>query len=291
MLSGVRTERSRRALVVALAGSSLVASAALGSVFLTTASDAWLAVAAAGPAEPADGILLLTGLGGAFLSLWLGLGLALSVLGALPGALGQLCRLLADRVAPAVIRKAVALVLGTTLTAALVPGTAIAAIAGMGHRAPGPSPVATATHPVSALALAAPDASFRSVLDPPENGKGWDAAPRPVWLPERPASPQLPGSPQGPGSPEGSRSSGGTGSSPSSSRPAPADSESLVVHRGDALWSIAARQLGPSARAVDIDAEWRRWFAANADVIGDDANLLLPGQVLRRPPPSASAGS
>lgn len=62
-----------------------------------------------------------------------------------------------------------------------------------------------------------------------------------------------------------------------------------VVVRGDCLWHIAADsllgQLGrlPSDRevAVAVDAWWR----ANADVIGPDPDLLIPGQLLRAPGP------
>jgi hypothetical protein len=111
---------------VALAAASLVAAVAVGSIFLSTASDARAALAAAGPASPADGILVAVALVGVVLSLWVGLGLALSALSALPGVLGQACTLLADRMAPAAVRKVVAFVLGTALTAALVPGTAVA---------------------------------------------------------------------------------------------------------------------------------------------------------------------
>ena len=143
---------------VALAGSSLVASAGVGSLFLSTARDAWIAIAAAGPAGPADGILLVVGLGGTLLSLWLGLGLSLSALSALPGALGQASSLLAARIAPTAARKIVAFVLGTTLTAALVPGTALART---GSTAPRPALVTAAQLVFGGLADAAPNASFR----------------------------------------------------------------------------------------------------------------------------------
>ena len=62
-----------------------------------------------------------------------------------------------------------------------------------------------------------------------------------------------------------------------------------LVRRGDCLWHIAADSLvgelgrlptdGEVARAVDA------WWRANADVIGPDPDLLLPGQVLRTPEP------
>lgn len=244
------------AAAVALAGASLVAAAAVGSIFLGTARDAWAAIAAAGPAGPADGILLGVAAGGALLSLWLGLGLALSALSALPGALGRACSLLSARIAPAAARKVVAFVLGTTLTAALVPGTAVART---GHEAPRPTLVAAAQIANSGLADAAPDASFRFVSDAVPAA---DAAPPPSWSPQRPASPTR--------------------------RVPPADR--VVVHRGDTLWSIAAHHLGPAATSADIDAEWHRWFAANRDVIGENANVIAPGQLLN-PPASAQGGS
>jgi nucleoid-associated protein YgaU len=70
--------------------------------------------------------------------------------------------------------------------------------------------------------------------------------------------------------------------------PSPPIADRVVV-RGDCLWHIAADsllgQLGrlPSDRevAVAVDAWWR----ANADVIGPDPDLLIPGQLLRAPGP------
>ncbi len=261
----------RRVAAVALASSSLVAAAVLGSIFLSTARDAWTDIAAAGPASPADGILLLAGLGGAMLSLWLGLGMTLSALCALPGALGHLCRRLTPRIAPVAVRKVVAFVLGTTLTAALIPGTALAENSHESRRA---TVIATASYDaraisafnafnatsdisdISGVAVAAPDASFRFVSDPPHMMEAMDAAPPPEWSMDRRESPQ----------------------------------EGVVVLRGDTLWSIAARHLGHGATAPEITAEWHRWLAANRVVIGADPNLILPGQELL-PPASPRAGS
>jgi len=249
---------------VALAAVSLVVAAAVGSIFLSTSSDAWTAIAAAGPASPADGILIVVALGGALLSLWVGLGTALSALSALPGALGQASTLLAARIAPTAVRKVVAFVLGTALSAALVPGTAVART---GHEAPRAAVVASAQYAAGALGSAvdsAPNASFSLVSDAVHTSNTihaiharneTDRAPAPSWSPER--------------------------STPS------ANSEDrvveLVVHRGDSLWSIAARHLGREATTSQIDAEWHRWFAANRLVIGDDPNAIRPGQVLSSP--------
>lgn len=233
---------------VALAGASLVAAAAVGSIFLSSAREAWTAIAAAGPASPADGILLVVAWLGALLSLWLGLGLALSALAALPGAIGQACRVLADRLAPAAARKIVALILGTTLTAALMPATAVARA---GDATPRQASLVAAQVALRALTDAAPNASFRFVSDAEPAA---DPAPPPSWSPEQPAL---------------STSNAAAG---------------VVVHRGDTLWSIAARHLGSAATFAEIDAEWRRWFAANRPVIGADANAILPGQLLSPPP-------
>lgn len=251
--------RSRRITVVALATACLVVTAALGSFFLSSAAGAWAAVTAAGPSSPADGIILITALGGMLLSLWIGLGMTLSALSALPGAVGHLSRRLAEQVAPAAVRKVVAFVLGTTLTAALVPGTAVA---GIGHESLRPSVVSTATQvsPAGGLTVAAPDASFRLISERPPLAGGpdaydligtLDAAPPPSW----------------------------------SDQSAESAEEGVVVLRGDTLWSLAARHLGPAAEAADIDAEWHRWHEANRAVIGDDPHRILPGQQLRPPPP------
>jgi hypothetical protein len=61
---------------------------------------------------------------------------------------------------------------------------------------------------------------------------------------------------------------------------------SVAVHAGDSLWDIVADHLGPGASDVDIAMEWPRWYEANRTLIGQNPDVLLPGQVLL-PPPSA----
>lgn len=58
---------------------------------------------------------------------------------------------------------------------------------------------------------------------------------------------------------------------------------SVVVVRGDSLWRIAAEHLGPQATDAEIAEAWPAWYEANADVIGDDPDLIYPGQELRVP--------
>lgn len=59
----------------------------------------------------------------------------------------------------------------------------------------------------------------------------------------------------------------------------------VVVLAGDSLWSIAERHLGPGADAAEVAEAWPRWWQENRSVVGDDPDLLLPGQRLVVPSP------
>ena len=71
-------------------------------------------------------------------------------------------------------------------------------------------------------------------------------------------------------------------------RPAPpthrvargADAGVHVVRPGESLWSVAEQVSRPGA---DLDAAWRAIWDANREVVGDDPDLILPGQRLRLP--------
>ena len=59
-----------------------------------------------------------------------------------------------------------------------------------------------------------------------------------------------------------------------------------VVVAGDCLWDIAEdalRRSGPEPATAEVAAAVHAWWSANADVIGPDPDLILPGQVLRPP--------
>lgn len=58
---------------------------------------------------------------------------------------------------------------------------------------------------------------------------------------------------------------------------------SVVVRPGDSLWSIAARHLPPGSSADDVARAWPRWYQANRAAIGDDPDLIVPGQTLTAP--------
>lgn len=206
-------------------------------------------------ARPEDLLAGGCALTGAALAGWLAVGTALSALGRLPGALGEVCRVLARAVAPAALRRGVALLLGTTLVAAVAPGTAAAAAT---------TPVAAARH---TLVLDAPgprtlDAGFRPPADTSWTPLDPDR-PLPEWARETPPAT--------------------TGAAPRQPLTLPAgtsNAREYVVRRGDSLWSIAARHLGPGATTAQIAAAWPQWYAVNAQTVGPDPDLISPGQHL-----------
>lgn len=65
--------------------------------------------------------------------------------------------------------------------------------------------------------------------------------------------------------------------------PGAANDHSVVVHRGDTLWAIVGRALGPDASAAQIARAVPAWHEANRTVIGDNPDLLLAGQILHPP--------
>ncbi|WP_270886504.1 LysM peptidoglycan-binding domain-containing protein [Pedococcus sp. 5OH_020] len=66
-----------------------------------------------------------------------------------------------------------------------------------------------------------------------------------------------------------------------------AEPAGIVVQRGDSLWGIVARHLGPQASAAEVAAQWPRWYAANRRVIGPEPDRVLPGQIVRAPAATA----
>ena len=68
---------------------------------------------------------------------------------------------------------------------------------------------------------------------------------------------------------------------------APSRDATVTVRPGDSLWSIAARALGPAATDRSVARAWPAWWAANRTAVGPDPDLILPGQRLTPPDPSA----
>ena len=59
--------------------------------------------------------------------------------------------------------------------------------------------------------------------------------------------------------------------------------EAYVVRPGDSLWSIARLHPGDPGDSGSVELRWRAIWQANRDVVGDDPDLILPGQALRLP--------
>jgi len=90
-------------------------------------------------------------------------------------------------------------------------------------------------------------------------------------LPERavaPATPATSATSGHPGAPAAARSAG-----------------RYVVRSGDSLWSIARAH---PAAGTDVETRWRAIWRHNRDVVGDDPDLIHPGQSLRLPDTDAS---
>lgn len=66
-----------------------------------------------------------------------------------------------------------------------------------------------------------------------------------------------------------------------------------VVRPGDTLWGVARAGLeaaGRRAEPADVALAWPLWYAANADAVGPDPDLIRPGQVLVPPPTPPTTG-
>lgn len=108
----------------------------------------------------------------------------------------------------------------------------------------------------------------------------WPAATQPLdlgWQPTSGAEAQEP--------PEAVRTSETTATSTRAepARPGRTEQGTVVVHRGDTLWGIVASSLGEGATDAEVLRDVVRWHEANRDVIGDDPDVIHPGQVLRAP--------
>ncbi len=64
---------------------------------------------------------------------------------------------------------------------------------------------------------------------------------------------------------------------------------SVRVRPGDSLWSLAAARLPDGTAPARVAAATDALYAANADRIGDDPDLILPGTVLHLPDPQPAS--
>ncbi len=237
-----------------------VAAAALVSAFALLAPHPRAALAGlSGPpqADPTAPLVAAVGLVGWLLVLWLA-AVVLALLAArLPGALGALGAHVASSIAPAAVRRGLALALGLGLAA----GSPAAWAAGNPSGGPAldwPLTVSAPSHAVPGPTPAGP-----TLLDWP----GAVAAP----VATAPAAPEPPDR-------HGAATASPTGPVVSSSRAVD------VVQPGDSLWAIAARHLPPTATPAQVAASWPAWWTANRHRLGPDPHLIHPGTRLVPPP-------
>lgn len=243
------------------------------------------------PASTVDEVVLgLLSWAAVALCAWLALGVTLTALTRIPGRVGRWIGVLADRVTPAVLRRSLTMLIGVSVsTVALPTGTASGAVttlvaAGSSGSSSGGF---TVTDAGPGLHATAPLAQPSPALDPhwsvTENpSPGFRATDRHHGSHDDSHDDQQQGPGWRPSAPVRTAGERSTLLTPTP-RTASALVEHVTVRRGDSLWSIVARHLGPGASDTEIAHEWPRWFAANAAVIGDDPDLILPGQQLTPP--------
>lgn len=204
---------------------------------------------------------------------WFGVSLLLLVGAALPGRAGTLLDQLSSVTVPNAVRRAV---IGTAAAATvLVPLPAMATPVSPAPTAPAPaSPAPTSPAPTSP----APTSPA-----PTHTGSAASVA----WPMDTPGprAAQAQTAAQNPGPARHSQSA-----SPAESETPPPDrtrshgqTDVVTVRAGDSLWALAAHELGDTATADDIAAAWPQWHRTNHAVIGDNPNLIRPGQHLTIP--------
>jgi nucleoid-associated protein YgaU len=206
---------------------------------------------------------------------WLALAALLVVAAQAHGTLGRVSARVAAAVTPRAFRRAVEVALGATLvTGALAAPAALAEpMAATGAAAGAAAGAATGAGAGSAAADTAPAALV--VGGDPRTALPSLDRPAPTPGPTPPATPR-----PAPATPPSAPDVGLVTPAP---RAGASVSDEVVVRRGDTLWAIAARHLGPAASNAEIARAWPRWYAANHARIGDDPDVLHPGIRLRPP--------
>ncbi len=248
-------DRSRAALVLG----GWVLACGVGSVAVLAWAAPWAVQVVRSPAAAGPGdllvVLAVAVLAGVLLA-WL-LGGLLCVLEA------ALHRALPRAGTPALVHRAQQLLLPVAVRR--MAATALGASLVTGVLAPG----ATAAEVVPTAAVAT--TTTAAVPAWPSEGEAWQRpAPRASAPPSTPSAPAPAPAP-----------------APSQAAPAGAvagaDPAEVVVRPGDSLWRIAEQHLPPEAPPTAVAAAWPQWWSANRAVVGDDPDLLVPGQVLQVP--------
>jgi hypothetical protein len=203
---------------------------------------------------------------------WLCITVLLEVASTLPGTVGRGCAAIAARTSPMLVRRMVQAVIGLSVLAGpMSAGSAFAT---------GPS-----TTTSTSTELDRPISTVAPTLTANRAAPGISTAPPNL---DRPAAAFIPSAP-----PVATRTAVGRAALVTGTAHRDAGDPSdrgYVVRRGDTLWDIAARHLGPNASSVDISRAWPKWYDANHATIGPDPSMITPGEVLV-PPSSPSASS
>ena len=293
----------------ALAGSLLGLAVGVSALLVLLAPARQASALVPGAARADDVLLVLMAWVGVGLAGWLAAGSLLGVLALLPGTTGRVAAEVAERVTPLAVRRLLTFTLGAAVGSCALPAAPVAsaATAPAGRTSVVPEPRSANDELVPGyaptVASAGPDAAS------PAGGARTRVDDGPGFLPTlaplegRRVDPPAPaGSASGASAPAVTRGPGYLPSAPPrvhdadgprllvpAPRLASSTHELVTVRRGDSLWSIASRHLGSGASDVQVAREWPRWYAANRDLIGDDPDLLVPGQQLR--PPTSSGTS
>lgn len=307
---GIERERptatARLTVLVCMAALAVLVTQLPGPVEALNVLTGAAAPSAGAPLAAVQDVLLVTaGLLAWLLAGWAGLVLGVGVITRLPGRPGRRAYRLLPRIAPASVGRlvlaavGVSLIAGTACAAPASPGATVSAATASAAPTPVPAPAsgsfaidwpATSPSPAPNSSAATPPAATSSstassVPTPAATAPTSTAAPS-TAAPSTVAPPTAIPSPGGAtaSSPSGQPSAEASSASATESAGAPtASGETVTVHAGDSLWRIAADALGPDATATEVDNAWRAWYFVNREVIGDDPDVILPGQSLLAP--------
>jgi hypothetical protein len=247
---------------------ALGAGAAAALVLLRSVADGLTTVRSSAPELDVALAGLAAALGLVLLA-WTALaGLVTVAASALPAGSGAALALgdLAERITPVAMRRLLAVVLGAALVSGAVP-----AEAAVPHGTVATAPVAAGPDRAARAGVSGLDPAWAAAAHAPDLDPGWS-----VPAPQRPVALDP------------------TWGQPGRLRPAVHAERTVAVRRGDTLWDLAARELGPAATDAEIAEAWPYWFTANRAVIGPDPDVLRPGQRLVPPsstPPSRTGGA
>ncbi|HEY3534109.1 MAG TPA: hypothetical protein VGK60_00975 [Pedococcus sp.] len=266
----MKVDSQRRARTTSVAAAAAAGWVGLEYALALAALQQWRLVTVPGPASIGVALTLVAALVAVLVCTWLGLSTLAALLTHLPGRIGRLADRVAQAWAPPVTQRLAAVLVGAAVTGALAPGTALgeapppAAAAVPAAPAPGRAGAGLAGSPrMEAPGFAPTETTLPSPGFAPTAGSSGEGAPG--WVPTRPVQRHQ----------------------PSAALVVPGqvrhEAAEVVVHRGDTLWGIVARHLGTHASDAEVAQAWPRWYAANRQVIGDDPDLVKPGQVLHAP--------